>query len=207
MHTVFINDQPLRFINVYNKNEIELAKGHQVYSENDKDISDLITQMENAGKPAEIFYIANDAEAAWKIFISNCTLIEAAGGLVLNENHEYLVILRNNKWDLPKGKIDYDETPEEAAMREIEEECGIDELSIDRTLPLTFHTYKQKEKRFLKKNHWYLMHTDSNSKPVPQKEEGIEEVKWFDQKTIQKKVLTNTYASIAELLKQHFGWS
>ena len=72
---------------------------------------------------------------------------------------------------------------------------------------LTGQPTTNSDRKMLKKNHWYLMHTDSDTEPVPQKEEGIEEVRWFDQKTIRMKVLINTYASIAELLKQHFGWS
>ena len=52
-------------------------------------------------------------------------LIEAAGGLVKNENGDYLFIYRNDKWDLPKGKIEKDEKTKVAAVREVEEECGI----------------------------------------------------------------------------------
>jgi len=207
MHTVFINDHPLRFINAFDKNEIELAKGHPVYSENDLDIADLIVLLEKRDDPAEVFYLSENSDASWKIFISQCTLIEAAGGLVKNDNDEYLIIFRMKKWDLPKGKIDYDESPEQAAVREVEEECGINQLTIERTLQLTFHTYKQKGKRMLKKNHWYLMHSTSTDIPVPQEEEGIEEALWLDEGAIRKKVMGNTYGSIAELLNQHFGWT
>ena len=37
----------------------------------------------------------------------------------------YLFILRNVVWDIPKGKLEKGETPELAAVREIEEECGL----------------------------------------------------------------------------------
>ena len=110
-------------------------------------------------------------------------------------------------WDLPKGKLDDDETPEQAAVREVEEECGITNLSIIRKLPITFHTYMLKEKRMLKKNHWFLMHTSSNAPLVPQEEEGIEEVRWMNKTEIQTRVLKNTYASISDLLNQFFGRS
>ena len=33
-------------------------------------------------------------------------LVQAAGGLVENKNKQFLFICRNNKWDLPKGKIE-----------------------------------------------------------------------------------------------------
>ena len=207
MHTVFINDHPLRFISVYDKKEIELSKGHVLLSEKDKSISELIAGMEQSKETGEIFHVSDNADVAWKIFISNCTLIEAAGGLVQNDAAEYLIIFRHKKWDLPKGKLDDDETPEQAAVREVEEECGINNLSIIRKLPITFHTYMLKEKRMLKKNHWFLMHTSSNAPLVPQEEEGIEEVRWMNKTEIQTRVLKNTYASISDLLNQFFGRS
>ena len=206
MHTVFINDQPLHFINIYDTKEIELSKGHAVHSEKDKSIGELIADMELSNEPGEIYYLSEKADIAWKIFISHCTLIEAAGGLVQNDNGEFLLIFRQQKWDLPKGKMEYDETPEQTAAREIEEECGVNHLSVIRKLPLTFHTYKLKEKRMLKKNHWFHMHTESDAPLVPEREEDIEEVCWMDKNTIRTKVLKNTYSAIAGLLNQFFGW-
>src|SRR5437016_5945257 len=99
MHTVFINDQPLRLISAYDQKEIELAKGHILFSEKDKRMDELISDLENSAQRMEIFYLAENADSAWKIFISYCTLIEAAGGLVRNSKGEYLMILRHYKWD------------------------------------------------------------------------------------------------------------
>jgi 8-oxo-dGTP pyrophosphatase MutT (NUDIX family) len=205
MHTVFINDIPLHFINTFDKEEIESAKGHQVFSENDKFIEDLIFEMENTSLHPETIYLAEDADAAWKLFISYYQLVEAAGGLVQNDKGEFLFIFRNNKWDLPKGKLDYDESPEQAALREVEEECGIDQLSIIKKLALTFHTYTLKEKRKLKKNHWFLMHSASDAPLVPQLEENILEARWMDKKSIMEKIFTNTFSSIADLLNNYFA--
>lgn len=204
MHTVFINDSPLHFINAFDKNEIELAKGHLVFSESDKMIEDLILEIENTSRHPETFYLSENADTSWKLFISYYKLVEAAGGLVQNKKGEFLVIFRNHKWDLPKGKIDYDESPEQAAIREVEEECGIDQLSIIKKLPITFHTYTLKEKRKLKKNHWFMMQTESDAPLIPQAEENIEEALWMDKKEIREKVLTNTFASITALLDNFF---
>jgi 8-oxo-dGTP pyrophosphatase MutT (NUDIX family) len=204
MHTVFINDTPLRFINAYNKSEIESAEGHLILSETDQPVEDLILEIEHTKNHPETFYLAEDADAAWKIFISYYQLVEAAGGLVQNRKGEFLVIFRHDKWDLPKGKLDYDESPEQAAIREVMEECGIDGLSIVKKLPLTFHTYTLKEKRKLKKNHWFLMQTESDVPLIPQVEEDIREARWMDKSSVKKKVLADTYASIAELLNNFF---
>jgi len=45
MHTVFINDSPLQFINVLIKKILNQPKGHLVFSENDKLIEELILEM------------------------------------------------------------------------------------------------------------------------------------------------------------------
>ncbi len=205
MHTVFINDTPLHFVNAFDKEELQSAKNHLVFSESDKYIEDVIFEMENTPGHPETFYLAENADSAWKIFISHYQLVEAAGGLVQNSKGEFLFIYRNDKWDLPKGKLDYNESPEEAALREVEEECGIDQLSIVKKLSLTFHTYTLKEKRKLKKNHWFLMHSDSDAPLIPQVEENIMEAKWMEKKSIREKVFTNTFSSIENLLNDYFA--
>ena len=57
-------------------------------------------------------------------------LVEAAGGIVWREKHgEAQVLLvhrpRYDDWSLPKGKADPGETPEQTALREVEEETGL----------------------------------------------------------------------------------
>jgi ADP-ribose pyrophosphatase YjhB (NUDIX family) len=204
MHTVFVNNTPLHFIYSYDKEELQSANTHLIFSENTKPIEELIFEIESEPNHPETFYLSENADSAWKLFISYCTLIEAAGGLVQNNKGEFLIIFRHNKWDLPKGKLDYDESPEEAALREVQEECGIDELSILKKLDLTFHSYKLGKKRMLKKNHWFLMQTKSNARLIPQLEEDIREAVWMNKNSIQNKVFANTYSSIAALLKSFF---
>ena len=137
-------------------------------------------------------------------FCSHFTLIEASGGLVQNKAGQFLMILRDSKWYFPKGKIEYDESPEQAGLREVEEECGIGSLSIVQKLPLTFHTYSLKKKQLLKKTNWFLMQTESTKKLVPQTEEDITEARWMSRKEIENTAYSNTYNSIAELLRNFF---
>jgi ADP-ribose pyrophosphatase YjhB (NUDIX family) len=150
-----------------------------------------------------VIYMSANADASWKIFISYCELSEAAGGLVMNEEGDYLIILRHGKWDLPKGKLEYDGSPEEGALREVKEECGIEKLELVKPLEKTFHTYHLKRKRMLKKTHWFLMKSGTDELLIPQKEEDIQEVRWMTKEKIRKKVYANTYNSIRELL-EHF---
>jgi hypothetical protein len=39
-------------------------------------------------------------------YIMQLRIIQAGGGLVLNEQNELLFIFRRGSWDLPKGKVD-----------------------------------------------------------------------------------------------------
>lgn len=126
-------------------------------------------------------------------------LIYAAGGLI-QDNTKFLFIYRLNTWDLPKGKLEMGERPDEAAIRECEEECGITQLSIHNELPSTFHIYKYKGKFALKKTFWYSMTTTHSGFLVPQIEEKIEKVEWLDKKQINEIVLKNTYPAILDVI-------
>ncbi|MCO6463013.1 MAG: NUDIX domain-containing protein [Saprospiraceae bacterium] len=112
-------------------------------------------------------------------FKSHFTEIEAGGGLVYNEDKEFLFIYRRGSWDLPKGKIEANESKKEAALREISEETGIKKMNIVKKLMVTRHTYRSNVgKRIIKKSHWYLIET--KKQPLkPQTTEDIEKAQWM----------------------------
>lgn len=143
----------------------------------------------------------NPEESLKKTFV-NFEWIEAAGGLV-QKDCSFLVIERFGYWDLPKGKIEKDEIPEIAAVREIEEECGIQKPTIDSFLCTTFHTYVFQGRNVLKKNWWYLLNYTGTDILTPQLEEDITSVQWIKKENIEK-VKQNTYPSILEVL-EHAG--
>lgn len=126
-------------------------------------------------------------------------LIEAAGGLI-EHNGRYLFIYRLKKWDLPKGKLDKNESSEAAAVRECEEECGISKLSIIKTLNPTYHLYDYKGNYAIKKTFWYAMNTQHQGVLTPQTEENIEQVRWFNQEEIKQYVVPNTYPAILDMI-------
>ena len=128
------------------------------------------------------------------------TPITAAGGLVRNDNDEFLFIFRNGTWDLPKGKAEKNETIAETAIREVQEECGIGKLNLIKSITITYHIYNQKDKHFLKDTHWYLMTTKKNQKLKPQLEEGITELRWFNKEELIE-VKANTYPSVLEIIE------
>ncbi len=128
--------------------------------------------------------------------------IIAAGGLVKNKKGALLLIFRNGKWDLPKGKIEKDETYSEGALREVQEETGLKKLRLLSEFQRTYHTYTQNEKRILKETVWYLMQADDKA-TTPQLEEGITKTEWVPAAD-SAKVLANTYENILLLLKAFY---
>ncbi|HLR36932.1 MAG TPA: NUDIX domain-containing protein, partial [Chitinophagaceae bacterium] len=66
---------------------------------------------------------------------------KAAGGLITNPKGEILLLFRRGKWDLPKGKMEAGEKPEETAIREVTEETGLKNISIVKKLTDTWHSY------------------------------------------------------------------
>jgi 8-oxo-dGTP pyrophosphatase MutT (NUDIX family) len=111
------------------------------------------------------------------------------------------MIHRLGKWDLPKGKLENFEQPEEAAVREVSEECGIPEPELLSHLLDTYHIYTQHGERVLKRTYWYLMRSHGDHTPTPQTIEGITEVKWVD--PAQVKVLAEeSYSSVQVVLHE-----
>lgn len=200
VHTVYINERPLIFFPVYDAAKIS-ASNMTILSESEVDRISMVEMLEQR-KSEGIYCLSENPDRSWLSFCDAFDLIVAAGGLVRNSNGEYLLIFRRGKWDLPKGKLDYDEDPEAAAKREVEEETGIGELEIKSPLPTTFYIYTEKGRRKLKKTFWFLMETTSASQPQPQIEEDIHEARWMSAEAVRAKAIGNTYIIIAEMLRE-----
>jgi len=136
----------------------------------------------------------------WESFCADYKLIEAAGGLVYNDKNQLLMIFRNGKWDLPKGKLKVGENIEQCAIREVEEECGISELLIIQQLQETYHTYEINGQKILKRTYWFEIKSSFKGNLLPQTTEGITEAVWVDKENIAEK-LKNSFENITELFK------
>lgn len=159
----------------------------------------IVSDFDQDENKAALFFAAEDVEALFSEFKSQFKFIEAAGGLVFNDKNEILAIHRLGKWDLPKGKLEDGETINEAAIREVEEECGVTNLQLGQELESTYHTYWMNNKWVLKRSYWFKMNYSSNEQLVPQTEEDIEKACWIPCNELQE-FKANTYASILDVI-------
>ena len=130
-------------------------------------------------------------------------VVEAAGGLVYNNKREILFIYRNSKWDLPKGGIKKGESHEEAAIREVEEETGVENLEIRNFIMQTYHVFKRNDKFKLKITYWFEMYTEFKGELVPQPEEGIKKAKWKNFEKSQR-ALQGCYENVKLLFPKEY---
>lgn len=90
-----------------------------------------------------------------------------------------VLMIPENRWQLPKGIIDPGETPEQAALREVREEAGIDCTLVE---PLEiieywfFGAYDGIRKRYHKFVHFFLMRYDSGD--VADHDHEVAEARW-----------------------------
>ena len=193
MYKVFVNDCPI----ILTDNNKILPNFEIKAFESDK-ISKIITSL-FLNEIRGIILHCSDLNECWLDFKSQFKVEQAAGGKVLNEKNEVLFIYRFNKWDLPKGKLENGESISECAIREVEEECGITNLQIEKELQTTYHIFERNGKIILKITYWFLMKTIYKGKLTPQTEEGIEQVVFKNDSEINK-ALKNTYENIKLLL-------
>ncbi|HLS37936.1 MAG TPA: NUDIX domain-containing protein [Sphingobacterium bovisgrunnientis] len=146
-------------------------------------------------------FVHPEINSIFKKIISDLKIIYAAGGVVRNGEGDYLFIHRLGKWDLPKGKVDEGEKMREAAVREVEEECGIKVDYLGEKIQTTYHTYIMRGKFVLKQTKWYDMGVNKVPELIPQTEEDITEAVWLNKKDL-KKVRENTYPLILDILEK-----
>ena len=136
-------------------------------------------------------------EAEWEHFSRDFTLIHAGGGIVSDGNGDILMSHRLGCWDFPKGKVEDGEDWETAALREVEEETGLHDITLAEPLPNTYHTYQLRGTPILKITHWYAM--NAPQQPLtPQTEEDITQAVWVPQTEVSDR-LQKSYASLISL--------
>lgn len=143
------------------------------------------------------------AEQLFGIFARQFVLVDAAGGVVTAPKGEVLMIYRNGRWDLPKGKVEPGELLAEAAVREVEEECGVEGLKLGKQVDATYHMYELEGQWMLKRTSWFAMKHDGKGSLTPQEEEGITDIRWVPVETLED-YAQDTYQTIRDVLERVF---
>jgi ADP-ribose pyrophosphatase YjhB (NUDIX family) len=177
---IYINEKPIYLLSISEMEEQKTTNKvlKSVYRGKVKLLHQIIDTFEKNNDYEGAFIATNNIDGLITDFKSLFKIIEAAGGVVFNENNEILFIFRRGFWDLPKGKIDKGESIEAAAIREVQEETGVSNIHLKGLITTTYHIFEQKGKRILKPTYWYKMLTSDNNL-MPQAEEDIEKAVWM----------------------------
>lgn len=175
MYKVFLRDKVINFVDA---GSVPADTQSVLTDPPLRDIQQILAGIDTNTSETDFYFVAEDPENLFIHFYTRMRIMAAAGGVVVNENNEVLFIYRRGRWDLPKGKIDGDETEEQAAIREVIEETGLQQVSLGQRLSSTYHVYTIGKEWILKETHWFIMNAPGNSTLLPQAEEGITEIKW-----------------------------
>lgn len=196
MYKVFFNQSEISF-----PKDIKDAQG-AVFTDPDQHTIRSIIEDCFSKSCVKIAFFSQSRQELIHLFEQNFVHIQAAGGIVQHcETGEILFIHRAGRWDLPKGWMEAGEIPPQCAVREVQEECGLDKLDIQGFVKTSHHAYILKGKWTLKSTHWYAM-TTTEYITKPQEEEGIEQARWFAVGEY-KHALNDTYPNIKDVFRDY----
>jgi 8-oxo-dGTP pyrophosphatase MutT (NUDIX family) len=202
---IFFNDKPLFLCNDVTA-ELQPYVHHDdavfIDELNLHTVKSMIHEMQDASIHAGVFF-HHDLEELKTMFFKKFTPVKAAGGFVLNQNKEVLMMFRRGKWDLPKGKMDKKESFEECAIRETEEETGLKNITLISPLITTYHTYHEGTRYALKETKWFRMKVSDEQKLIPQAEEQITKLEWVEKNNLTN-YLQNSFSSVKDVLEAGF---
>ncbi len=193
MHKVFVNNKPIILTT-----EVEKETNFKNYLLKTVHIGKVIKDLKNTNLESARLIDKDDSKLL-KNFLKLLPNVVAAGGKVYNTNGQVLFIYRNDKWDLPKGGAERKETIDQAAIREVEEETGVEGLRITKPLEMTYHIFKRNGRQKIKVTYWFEMKTDYAGELIPQAKEGITKAEWLTKEQIDI-AMNNSYANIKLLV-------
>ncbi len=165
------------------------------------DIHTLVLMFESSKELAKIYIPSNNTDKMYRRLCAEFREVNAAGGLVSNRRGDYLLIRRDEMWDLPKGHQDPGEDIRTTAIREVQEETGVDKLEIRSLICITDHCYLRGGVWHLKHTWWYdMLYTD----PVnltPQRDEDINKAAWVAKSSLPP-YLHDSFPSIQEVFRE-----
>lgn len=143
----------------------------------------------------------------WRRFIPRRPIKRAvqeltAGGVVFRRQNKEVEILMiqdaKNRWTIPKGHVEKGEHPEQAALREVQEETNLDNVRILEHLGKNQFRYRREDNLILMTMHVFLMEAHGDTeKYKPENNEGIKDVAWFSIKEALEQI---EYDNLSKLL-------
>ena len=200
MHKIYFEK---RCIIICSPDELALADPNAVLFSigSSADIHDLVEMVEISDSLHRVYIPTEDVEETYRTICAEFREVNAGGGLVSNRRGDFLLISRNGMWDLPKGHQAPGEEISVTALREVEEETGIEHLLLGDLICITDHCYRRDGIWHLKHTWWYnMLHTDP-ADLTPQREEDISKAAWVAKSSLPP-FLQNTYPSISEVFRE-----
>jgi ADP-ribose pyrophosphatase YjhB (NUDIX family) len=165
------------------------------------DIHELVGMVEVSDSLQRVCIPSSDTKGTYEAICAEFLEVNAGGGLVSNRRGDYLLISRNGLWDLPKGHQDPGEDIAVTALREVQEETGIQDIILRDLICITDHCYRRNGIWHLKHTWWYdMLYTDPTDL-TPQTEEDIAKAAWVAKSSLPP-YLRNTYPSIQEVFRE-----
>lgn len=105
----------------------------------------------------------------------------SAGGVVyrVHDGQPLFLLIRDSyrNWGFPKGHLEADEQPDAAALREVREETGLDDLDLDGEIDTIDWFFRFRGRLVHKVCHFFLMRART-AETKPQRAEGITACRW-----------------------------
>lgn len=197
---IYINERPLVIANDKQHLSAAFVNAATLFSPSDEEVAQTVRLLENGELPMAVLR-SPAPETVLEQVKSHFTEFVAAGGLITNATGEVLLMFRRGKWDMPKGKLDDGETLEECAVREVQEETGLQNIKLGHLITETWHYYPLKDKKVLKHSYWYRMYFTGTELTVPQIEEDIMDIQWIRPENLAK-YMQYSYQNIVDVVEK-----
>ena len=161
----------------------------------------LVSMFRASESLSRVYIPTDNVEWMYRKLCAEFREVDAAGGLVSNRRGDYLLINRNGLWDLPKGHREAGEDIAVTALREVQEETGVEKLELRGLICITDHCYIRGGVWHLKHTWWYDMLYNDPVDLTPQREEDITVAAWVARSSLPP-FLKNTYPSILEVFRE-----